>query len=245
MLNTANLSDTGLVRSHNEDACNSGVFPNGAWAVVCDGMGGAKGGEIASQTAVGLITKQIEESCGGERSDNSIKYLMNSVIYNANAQIYEMARTKEELSGMGTTVVLAVVVHGIAHIAHAGDSRAYLITQDSMEQLTLDHSMVQELVRMGDLTPEEAKVHPQKNIITRALGVHAILDIDYCEHRMPPNSRLLLCSDGLTNYVESDRIHELAKELGLSELTNRLVQLAKDGGGGDNVTVAVIENDMR
>lgn len=243
MLNVASLSDIGLVRSHNEDACNSGLIPNGAWAVVCDGMGGAKGGEIASQTAVGLISKHMEENCGGERSDNSIKYLMNSVIYNANTHIYEMAQHQEELSGMGTTVVLAVVVHGIAHIAHAGDSRAYLVTQEEMRQLTLDHSMVQELVRMGDLTPEEAKVHPQKNIITRALGVHAILDIDYCEYRMPEHSRLLLCSDGLTNYVEPNRIHELARELELSELTRQLVELAKDGGGGDNVTVAVIENE--
>ncbi len=243
MLNVASLSDIGLVRSHNEDACDSGLLENGAWAVVCDGMGGAKGGEIASRTAVSKISEQLKEGYRGDRSDNSIKYLMNSMIYNANAQIYDMAQSMQGLSGMGTTVVLAVVIHGIAHIAHAGDSRAYLITQDEMQQLTLDHSMVQELVRMGDLTPEEAKVHPQKNIITRALGVHAILDIDYCEYRMPENSRLLLCSDGLTNYVEPDRIHQLSKELTLEELPQRLIQLAKDGGGGDNITVAVIENE--
>ncbi len=241
MLNVASLSDVGLVRSHNEDACNHGMLPNGAWAVVCDGMGGARGGEIASQTAVGQITRQLEETYRDGSSDNSIKYLMNSMIYNANAEIYDKAQHTEGLSGMGTTVVLAVVVHGIAHIAHAGDSRAYLITKDSIEQLTMDHSMVQELVRMGDLTPEEAKVHPQKNIITRALGVHKVLDIDYCEYRMPKGSRLLLCSDGLTNYVDVGRIHQLSNELETPALLEQLIQLAKDGGG-DNITVAVIEN---
>ncbi len=242
-MNIASLSDIGLVRSHNEDACRQGLLPNGAWAVVCDGMGGAKGGEIASRTAVDLIAKQLEEYYRDGSSDNSIKYLMNSMIYNANTQIYDLAKSTEELSGMGTTVVLAVVVHGIAHIAHAGDSRAYRITEDSIEQITMDHSMVQELVRMGDLTPEEARVHPQKNIITRALGVHAVLDIDYCECRLPEHSRLLLCSDGLTNYVEASRIHALSNELPLPEFLERLVQLAKEGGGGDNITVAVIENE--
>ena len=146
------------------------------------------------------------------------------------------------LMGMGTTVVAAIVSGGVAHIAHAGDSRAYLLTRDGLRQITTDHSMVQELVNSGDLTSQQARRHPQKNIITRALGVESGIEIDYCECKFSGDDLLLLCTDGLTNYVEEEQIERLARELEVRLLPDRLIALAKSGGGGDNVTVAVIRH---
>ena len=129
------------------------------------------------------------------------------------------------------------------YVAHAGDSRAYLISPDGdIRQLTVDHSMVQELVDKGDLTEQEAKVHPQKNIITRALGVQPSVEVDFCSHPFPPGGRLLICTDGLSNNVGTKQISQLSKQLGPEEFCERLISLAKDAGGSDNITVAIIEN---
>lgn len=241
-MDVCSLSDVGLVRSHNEDACACGNLPGGAWAVVCDGMGGANAGEVASQTAVEIIARGLVEEYQEGCTDNKIKYLMSFLGYEANAKIYRLAEEQEKLQGMGTTLVMAVVTRGIAHIVYAGDSRAYLLTKEGARQLTTDHSMVQELVDLGDLTPEEAKVHPQKNIITRALGVHAVIDLDYLESHMGEDDRLLLCSDGLTNYVDTDQMYQLSLELDGPAYLQRLVELAKEAGGNDNITAAMIGN---
>ena len=169
MLQIYMKTDIGLVRHSNQDAVKAGVLSgNTAWAVVCDGMGGANGGNIASALAVDLISEQILSSGSEHITDQSIKNLMISAIYNANVAIYDRAMADETLAGMGTTVVAAIVSGGVAHIAHAGDSRAYLLTREGLRQITTDHSMVQELVNSGDLTTQQARRHPQKNIITRA-----------------------------------------------------------------------------
>ena len=144
---------------------------------------------------------------------------------------------------MGTTVVVAIVSDGVAHVAHAGDSRAYLISPEEIRQLTTDHSMVQEMVEKGDLTAQQAKTHPQKNIITRALGVESSLRIDYSETQLPVGNRLLICTDGLTNYVDEEQIFNLSKEMDGQELTEKLVSLAKNAGGSDNITVVVLEDE--
>ena len=236
-------TDIGLVRHSNQDACNTGTFPDGsAWAVVCDGMGGANGGNIASEIAVRCISEQFVASYRDNMNANSIKNLMVTSIFNASLSIHEKAQEVSELSGMGTTVVAAILKDGVAHIAHAGDSRAYLLSQGAISQLTTDHSMVQELVNSGDLTEQEAKTHPQKNIITRALGVEETIDVDYMECEFPEDSRLLLCTDGLTNYVDAEQICTLSSTTDAGELTKQLVAMAKDAGGGDNITVAVVEN---
>lgn len=243
MLKVYSKSDVGLVRQSNQDACKIGIFPDHyAWAVVCDGMGGANGGNIASSIAVDRISEQIVASYHEGISDNSIKNLITSAIFNANLAVHDKASGNAELSGMGTTVVTAIVSHSIAHIAHAGDSRAYLITSNGIRQLTTDHSMVQEMVDNGDITEQQARKHPQKNIITRALGVEASIQIDYCENEMNPGDFLLICTDGLTNYVDAEQIYQLSKELDANALTDKLIALAKDGGGGDNITVAIVEN---
>ncbi len=243
MLKVYSKSDVGVVRQSNQDAYKTGVFPDQcAWVVVCDGMGGANGGNVASSIAVERISEQIVTSYHEGISDNSIKNLITSAIFNANLAVHDKASENSELNGMGTTVVTAIVTQGIAHIAHAGDSRAYLITADGIRQLTTDHSMVQELVANGDITEQQAKKHPQKNIITRALGVESSIQIDYCENEMNSGDFLLICTDGLTNYVDSEQIYQLSKEMDANALTDKLITLAKEGGGGDNITVAIVEN---
>lgn len=238
-------TDVGLVRQSNQDACKTGIFPDGsAWAVVCDGMGGVNGGNIASEIAVESISRQVVSGYRGEMQHSAVRNLILSAIMNANMEVYDRAAQNSEFAGMGTTVVAAVVCGGVVHVAHAGDSRAYLIAKGEIRQITTDHSMVQEMVAKGDITAQQARRHPQKNIITRALGVEKSIQIDYCEHPFPLDARLLMCTDGLTNYVDDDTIASLSGHLDVKELTLKLVEAAKSGGGGDNITVAVVANEL-
>lgn len=243
MLKVFSQSDTGLVRTSNEDACRCGVFsPDAAWAVVCDGMGGVNGGNVASSIAVEKISETILSGYREGMSGDAVRELIASAVSRANRSVHEMAGSDVTLTGMGTTVVAVVASGGVIHVAHAGDSRAYLITPDAIRRLTTDHSVVQEMVDKGDLTEQQARKHPQKNIITRALGIEDSLRVDYSEVPAPENARLLICTDGLTNYAEEERIFALAKEYRGKELTERLIALAKSGGGGDNITVVVLED---
>ena len=162
-------TDKGLVRENNQDAYAVGELPGEvAWAVVCDGMGGAAGGNIASALAVKVISDKITSSYNEKMRDSSIKNLLDSAITAANIEVYDMAYSRPDLKGMGTTVVAVVVRDNVAHIAHAGDSRAYIVNKDGVEQITVDHSLVQNLVDRGEITKEEAEHHPNKNVITRA-----------------------------------------------------------------------------
>ncbi|WOC31037.1 MULTISPECIES: Stp1/IreP family PP2C-type Ser/Thr phosphatase [Caproicibacterium] len=245
MFKVCHKTDIGLVRETNQDACKSGLTSSGiAWAVVCDGMGGANGGNVASSIAVETMVRQYHSFfvSGQPHDDNIVRDLMVNAISNANHAVFERSRAEEELRGMGTTVVSAMVCDGVAHIAHAGDSRAYLITPEGARQVTTDHSMVQELVDSGDLTEQEAKVHPQKNIITRALGIEPSVLVDYNEVFFEGRSLLVLCTDGLSNYVETEELFAFSQQYAGQELAQKLIERAKDGGGSDNITVAIIEN---
>ena len=197
---------------------------------------------VASSIAVDRISNSILASYNENLSHEDIRNLITSSIADANLTIHDKAKTDESLSGMGTTVVAAVISNGIAHIAHAGDSRAYFINKDGIKQLTEDHSMVQEMINKGDITEQQAKKHPQKNIITRALGVEPSIQIDYCEIKFNSESLLLICTDGLTNYIDAEQIYKLSKTMDAQSLTDKLVKLAKECGGGDNITVVIIEN---
>ena len=233
-------TDVGMVRSMNQDACAGGEFPDGmAWAVVCDGMGGASSGDVASSTAVRIISERIQASYREGMTANSIRSVLFSAIEAANAVVFEMSCSNPAFEGMGTTVVAAIIQNGAAYIAHAGDSRAYRITPESIAQLTRDHSMVQAMVDRGQLTPLEAKDHPRKNIITRALGVDSGILIDFCEEPFDKEDYLLICTDGLTNAVEDEDIFRAVRESG-AECTDRLVDLANKNGGRDNITVVTI-----
>lgn len=234
-------TDVGKVRSSNQDSYAAGELPNAvAWAVVCDGMGGAVGGNVASSVAVKMISEKITSSYREGMSSQSIKNMLISAINAANISIYDMARSNENLHGMGTTVVTAIVTDGIAYVAHAGDSRAYMTFENEIIQLTKDHSVVQELVSKGELTADEAKDHPNKNIITRALGVEDKINVDFCQQEFGENSVLLMCTDGLTNYTEVGDIYSITNSGRYYEAAERLVNLANKNGGGDNITVVAI-----
>ncbi|NMP36610.1 MAG: Stp1/IreP family PP2C-type Ser/Thr phosphatase [Clostridiales bacterium] len=234
-------TDKGLIRATNQDAYAAGEQPDGmTWAVVCDGMGGANGGNVASSLAVKLISEQITSCYREGMSTKSIKNMLLSAITAANINIYDMGSSNKELSGMGTTVVVAMITDHTVCVAHAGDSRAYLITDDSLRQLTKDHSVVQELVETGQLTEDEAKKHPRKNLITRALGVDEDIDVDFCVEDMSDGSILLICTDGLTNSVETEDIFRITHESNCYEFAEKLVSLANSNGGSDNITVVAV-----
>lgn len=234
-------SDTGIVRKQNQDSCKTGKFDEKTvWAVVCDGMGGANGGSIASATAVEEISKYISENYELDFDEDSIKHLLADAATAANNAIYAKSVSCQELSGMGTTLVAAIVKENKLYIIHAGDSRACLITDESFIQLTQDHSIVQEMVDMGEITPEQARVHPKKNIITRALGVEPRIRLDFTVSDFPENSIFMICTDGLTNYLSPERMVELYKKFSGDKLTEALVTEANEQGGGDNITVVTI-----
>ena len=222
-------TDKGKVRSSNQDAYAVGEFPDEvAWAVVCDGMGGAAGGNIASALAVKVISDKINASYRENMKPSSIKNMLDSALVAANIEVYDMADAKPELRGMGTTVVCTVVKDGCAYIAHAGDSRAYVFRKDRLEQVTTDHSLVQDLVNKGEITKEEAEHHPNKNLITRAIGVDKGIDAEFDEIDLEPDDVLIICTDGLSNYVS------------YYAFADRLVKKANNNGGGDNITVVAI-----
>ena len=234
-------TDKGRVRESNQDAYAVGEFPDEvAWALVCDGMGGAAGGNIASALAVKVISDKINASYRENMRDSSIKNMLDSALVAANIEVYDMADAKPELHGMGTTVVCAVVRDGYAFIAHAGDSRAYIFNGKELNQVTTDHSVVQDLINKGKITKEEAVNHPNKNLITRAIGVDKNVDIDFDEVELNDNEFLILCTDGLTNYVSDDELIDEVSDGRYYAFADRLVKKANNNGGGDNVTVVAI-----
>ena len=231
-------TDIGLVRSSNQDAFRIGKFDSGTvWAVLCDGMGGASGGDIASKMAVDLIAERILANYNDNMKTSSVANLLESAINFASIKIFDIAREDETLSGMGTTVVATIIREGEAMISHAGDSRAYIIGKD-IRQVTTDHSIVQEMLDRGEITEEEAKHHPIKNYITRALGVKDRISVDFTTEDFCENDILLMCSDGLSNMIESDLLKELIK-CADDDTCNKLVDTANSNGGKDNITVVI------
>jgi protein phosphatase len=231
------------VRRTNQDSYAVGELPGGvAWAVVCDGMGGANGGNIASATAVKIISEKIASTWRPGMGANSICNMLKSVVAAANVNVFDMSQSVEALAGMGTTVVAVLVADGVAHIVHAGDSRAYHVTEEGLIQITKDHSIVQTLVEQGKLTEEEAREHPRRNVITRALGVYEVLEVDYNEVDLLKGEGLLLCTDGLFGYLEHGEMEQIIKNAPFDECAEQMTELANENGGGDNITVVAIKN---
>lgn len=232
-------TDIGLTRHSNQDAVFTGVLEDGAvFAIVCDGMGGANAGNVASDTAVKVISQYITQSYRIGMDFYDVEKMLKNAISSANMEIYDMSLKKEELKGMGTTTVTALVRDGIAVIAHVGDSRAYK-AGEKLQLITRDHSVVQSLVESGKITPEDAKVHPRKNVITRALGTEENVVVDCTQIELRADDILLLCTDGLSGYADEDGIYDALKA-DASQSADRLIELAKKGGGRDNITVVVI-----
>ncbi len=234
-------TDKGMVRHSNQDAELHGFFEDGsAWAVVCDGMGGANGGNVASSTAVEEISVRLKENYASGMSGSEIRDIIARAISAANIKVYIEAQEDLSLRGMGTTVVVVIVRKDTAYIAHAGDSRVYLYSKGDLRQMTVDHSVVQVMVDRGELTEFEARFHPRRNLITRALGVKPRLDIDHCECPVREGDILLLCSDGLSNYVEDREMFKILYKCSDKEAVNQLIDTANAHGGGDNVTAVTI-----
>lgn len=235
-------TDKGRVRDNNQDAYAVGEFSDGVvWAVVCDGMGGAAGGNIASALAVKVISDKINASYRDNMRDSSIQNMLDSALAAANIEVYDFAEANAELRGMGTTVVCAIVRDNQAFIAHAGDSRAYIINSDNTSrQITVDHSYVQDLLSSGRITSEEAVNHPKKNIITRAVGVDKNIKIDFDQIDLDEGDTVLLCTDGLSNYVSDDEMLEIMSDGKHYAFADRFVTRANENGGGDNITVVII-----
>lgn len=228
----ASLSEKGQVRDNNEDSC----YADGRVFVVADGMGGHRGGKVASSTV-------IEVFLGFERENGDLDPLdrIREGILSANLELYERARSDPSLEGMGTTFTCALLDEEVC-LGHVGDSRAYLWREGELTLLTRDHSLVERMVREGHITRPEARNHPQRNIILRALGVSDELEVDLDSYAALPQDRLLLCSDGLTGSLEDEEIKHIITEVADPEACcRRLVDAANDRGGFDNITVVLID----
>lgn len=240
-MRTLGASHRGRVRPNNQDAYISGMLTERvAFAVVCDGMGGANGGNIASSLALRCIAERLVDGYRESASQSAIRTLLSSAISTANTEVFTAAMEETDLRGMGTTVVAAIVTEKKAYIAHVGDSRAYMLTHDTIEQLTRDHSVVQNMVENGQITPEQAKSHPQKHFLTRAIGVESEIACDFTVVPMPKDGTLLICSDGLSNMVESSMIQSLVRTFPFEEIPMKLINTANLAGGSDNITVVAV-----
>ena len=234
-------TDVGTIRESNQDAFFYDTLSEKAFfAIVCDGMGGANAGNVASDTAVRTISEYLKRSFREGMNSMQIENIIRSAIITANSTVFQMAQKDESLSGMGTTVVLLFVDGNTGYVFHIGDSRLYIYTSECLNQITIDHSIVQNMIDSGKITPDEAKNHPSKNIITRALGVNEEVNADMDIITLSENDIVLLCSDGLTNYVSEE---EIANILGSFDDTValRLIDKANLGGGGDNITAVAVK----
>ena len=233
-------TDVGQKRKMNQDYVFASADPVGNLPnlfVVADGMGGHNAGDYASSHAVGIVVEEIRE----DADSNPVKVIRHA-IESANTEIITQAQKDEKLRGMGTTMVAATIVGHYAYVANVGDSRLY-VAGEQIQQITKDHSLVQEMVRMGELNAEEARNHPDKNIITRALGAERTVDVDFFDLKLEPGNVVLMCSDGLSNMVEDDRIGEIISDTDrdLQERGQALISEANRNGGKDNIAIVLIE----
>ena len=235
------LTDVGQRRKINQDCVYASVEPVGNLPnlfIVADGMGGHKAGDFASRFAVNAV----RESIGASQETNPIK-LIRDAIELANRGILRESDEHEEMRGMGTTIVVTTIIDRYAYTANVGDSRLYLLG-DSLKQITKDHSLVEEMVRLGEITEAEARNHPDKNIITRAVGATPNVDIDFFDYKVEPGGMILMCSDGLSNMVEDEDIRKiLRRTISIEKKARILVETANENGGKDNIAVILVEPD--
>ena len=232
-------TNIGMKRKMNQDYVFASQTPVGNLPnlfAVADGMGGHNAGDYASSHAVRILVDEIRE----DTDYNPVKVIRHA-IETANTEIIEQAQKDEKLRGMGTTMVVATIVGQYAYVANVGDSRLYLI-RDDIRQITKDHSLVEEMVRSGKLKKEEARKHPNKNVITRAVGVEREVNIDFFDLRVRKGDKILLCSDGLSNMLEDSEICAIVKSGGdVEERARKLITAANQNGGKDNISVVLVE----
>ena len=240
---TALKTDTGKIRQHNED--DAGIFKGKdefILAVVADGMGGHLAGDVASKMAVKAMGEKWNEAETIPQAPSECEKWLIEQILSVNSKIYDHAQAHEECQGMGTTIVCALFTGKTVSVAHIGDSRCYLLQDDDFVQVTEDHSLVNELVRTGEISREDAEHHPRKNVLTKALGTDQSVSIDTRSFDIEPGDKLLLCSDGLTNKVEGTELKDiLQSDSAPQEKVNLLVDKANQNGGEDNITAVLLE----
>lgn len=235
-------TDIGHQRSENQDSYRAGrQSDDTVWAVVCDGMGGAKGGKVASTIATATLEEWFLEHIDCAESAEDIRECMVGGIQLANSAIYTTSLDNGDLSGMGTTVVCIVMRGEEMQVAHVGDSRVYLLRDGVMRLLTRDHSIVQQLLEDGSITEQEAFSHPKRNIITRVLGVEEDVLVDWMRVPVREGDIALLCSDGLSTYVPDAEIEHVLTSTPFYEMPDALIEKALDAGGVDNVTVLLVK----
>jgi len=245
----AEHTDTGRVREHNEDAIGSN--PDIGLMVLADGMGGYNAGEVASGIAVQIVSELAAEGATRENRDEIDPHsglmrqsiVLRDAVYRANKIIYQTAQSQTDCEGMGTTVVAAMFYDNKISIAHVGDSRAYRLRGGQFEQVTLDHSLLQELVDRGFYSAEEAQRSTNRNYVTRALGVESSVEVEVHEYEVLPEDVYLLCSDGLPDMVEDEDIHLTITTFNasLDVVGKQLIELANDQGGRDNISVMLAQ----
>lgn len=242
MIKTFSITDIGKKRKLNQDYVYTSEMPIGNLPnlfLVADGMGGHKAGDYASRCAIETI---VEYAQGCE--DNSPIAILEKSIHYANEVIRIKSSEDEAMSGMGTTLVAATIKDDLLCVANVGDSRLYIINNREIKQITRDHSLVEEMVRMGGLKPELARSHPDKNIITRAIGACDELEIDFFNVKLDADDMILMCSDGLTNMIEDEEIRMILQgQRDIVEKAESLVNAANNNGGKDNIAVVLIEAD--
>ncbi len=233
-------TDIGKIRENNEDAYfidekRQRIF------MVADGMGGHKAGEIASKIAIETVSILIETYLNNINDEDINIDIIKEAVCEANKKIYEQSLLNKELDGMGTTITMALILNNKIFIGHIGDSRAYLLKNNELIQLTQDHTLVRELVRAGSITETEAKSHPKRNIITKALGTDAKIVPDIIYQDVCDENIIILCTDGLTNAITNEEIESnFAKSNNIQETCDHLVNLSNIRGGYDNITILAI-----
>lgn len=245
IVHAVGLTDVGRVRSINQDSFH--LIKDKNISIVADGMGGHAAGDQASKIAVKTITEILEAydfQDGDGESGMSIEELVRYALQEANEQILLASLSNQHLQGMGTTAIVAVESQGKLYLGHVGDSRTYLVRNQKISQITEDHSVVQQLVKAGAISEAEAEVHPYKNVITRCLGMQANVEPDTLEMVLEPGDRILMCSDGLSNMVSDATMEQLINDTESPEETcQKLIDLANENGGTDNITAVLLYND--
>ena len=236
------LTDMGCVRSANQDMyAIEQLDKNTLLCVVCDGMGGAKSGNVASTLACDMFCQELKDAWNGDLDSEKFRSSLHTAVKTANFTVYDQAQQFPEFSGMGTTLVAAVIQPKKCTVVNVGDSRAYRINADGITQITQDHSLVQMMVDRGEITPEQARVNPSKNLITRAVGTEPSVICDIFPLKLEKGDYLLLCSDGLTNLLDDQEIlFEVVHGQQPDDCCVRLLEIAKKRGAPDNVTCILV-----
>ena len=236
------LTDPGCARTQNQDAYQIEVLDkNTLLCVVCDGMGGARSGNVASSLAVDVFTQEIKRTWKSDMDIERLDQMLQSAVKLANFTVYDQAQQFDDFTGMGTTLVALLLQGKKATLVNVGDSRAYHVDGDGIHQLTVDHSLVQMMIARGELSPEKAKCYPGKNLITRAIGTEPVVLCDIFHRKVERGDCLLLCTDGLSNIIDDQEIlFEVTYGIDKEQCCQRLLEIAKKRGAPDNVTSVLV-----